>query len=177
MAVVTTLDAAPARFPGSRAGVLYTSFLRPADTTDYAVKDVVSDDTGDAKVLVFPGAGQSGFVESLTMTMAETSTATFFVMLFDSEPTNFLDNELLALVASDMPKIVGRYELLDAEKINIGSGLNLYFATDVGGAPERLPRKSYATPDGKLYGLLQSRTVYTPGSATKHSIRICISSF
>ena len=176
MATITSIDDAPARYPSSSAGVLYASFLRPADTTPIGTGDVISDSTSTARAIVLPGAGKSGFVTSVMLIFAEASTVNFTVWLFDSEPTNHLDNAALALVASDAPKLIGRYNLLDAGKVPLAvGGTNFaFFGTDLATVNEVLPRKAYATPNGNLYALIQITLGFVPDSEAKINLRVSV---
>lgn len=173
MALVTNLDTANVAYnaPGHRTSI--ASFLRPADTTAYTALDVISDSTSTAAALEFPGCGRSGAILRATITIGESDTIAPRLWIFDTEPTNFLDNAALALVAGDLPKIVGRYDFVDADKLLVGTLLNVYFSSgDTTAANEVVLKKAYVTDTGSLYGLLQTVPGYTPLSAPKFTIRL-----
>jgi len=146
------------------------SFARPADATPYAVGDVVSV-TGAAAALIFPGCGAGGFVVGASLVVAETDTADFDLFLFDAEPTNFADNAPLALVAADQPKLLGVLRFLTGAKVNVGTNLEIYRAVSAG-TDQAVPKIAYVTTAGSIYGLLVTRSVYTPISACKFVIRL-----
>ena len=147
------------------------TFARPADTAAYAAGDVVSDSTGTARALAFD-CGRSGLVIGASLVVAETDTADFDLFLFDAEPTNFLDNAALALVAADQPKLLGVFRFLTGAKVNVGTNLELYRAVSAG-TDQAVPPIAFSTAD-KLYGLLVTRSVYTPISAAKFAIRLSV---
>lgn len=174
MVTVTNLDTANAGVPGGRNKVSIASFNRPANTDTYAALDVVSDALGgNDAVLVFPNTSRSGVVRRASMSYAGTDTNAFRLWLFDDEPTNFDDSDPLALVASDMPKIVGQIDFVDADKLLVGTLLNYYTASNTFTAGNAVRDKTYATADSKLYGILQAVTGFTtPVSAAKFVIRL-----
>lgn len=173
MASITNLDTATGGFSSDRYAISLASWNRPANTTAYSALDVISDSTSTAKVIEFPGVGMSGAILRATMTIAETDTITPRLWLFDSEPTNFADGDALALVAADLPKIVGRFDFVDADKLLVGTLLNVYFSSgDTTAANEVALKTPYSSADGKLYGILQSVPGYTPVSEAKFGIRL-----
>jgi len=173
MTLITNVDAPATGFPGGRFSYTYASFTRPANTTAYGAKDVISDTTTAA--IQFPKVGQNGAVISSTLFVEETDTINFSLWLFDQEPTNFADNAAFALVSGDFPKVVGKFFYPDATKKNVGTNLEVYQAYDfqaTASVSAVLPRLPYRTPDGLLYGLLVTETGYTPISGVKFGIRL-----
>jgi hypothetical protein len=176
MTLVANTDTANAPVPNGKYSVSLASFLRTANTTTYAALDVVSDSTDTSAALVFPGTTRSGAVIGATMSYAGTDTNLFRLWLFDTEPTNFDDGEALALVAADMPKIVGHIDFVDADKLLVGT-LQTHYTASGSTTPgnefgHRLP---YANAAGKLFGLLQAVTGFTtPVSAAKIVIRLML---
>ena len=110
------------------------------------------------------------------MSVAETDAIFPRLWVFDSEPTNFADNVAFALVASDMPKIVGRFDFVDADKLLVGTGLNVYFSSgDTTPANEVAVKTPYVTATGSLYGILQTVTgSWTPAASTIMTIRLLL---
>lgn len=164
MTTITNLDTAPTAFPQA-FGPLLASFARPADVNAYTAGDVVSDSTGVAKAIVFPGAGKSGAIWNAYLSYGDVKTADFDLLLFASEPTNFLDNAALALVTADQAKLLGMLRFTNATKANLAAAIDLFRAvgpTDLHATPI-----SYATTDGNLYGLLVARTGFTPIASSK----------
>jgi len=158
----------------AEASVSMASFNRPADTTAYTAGDVVTDTTGGARALQFPNCGRGGLILNTQLVVAHTATADFDLLMFESEPTNHVDNAALALVAADQPKLLGVFRFVNGTKINVGTNLELYRATSAG-TDQALPPCAYTTAGaagGVLYGLLVVRTGYTPLSANKFTIRL-----
>ena len=174
MVSIASIDTAPSAFAADGYAVLLASFTRPANTTAYAAGDVVSDHASTAAAIEFPNAGRSGTIHSATLVVAETDTASFDLLVFETEPTNFADNAALALVTADMAKLVGVFRFDNANKINVGTNIELYRATGPGSELHAAPASYATTGGGKLYGLLVTRSVYTPISAAKVVIRLNI---
>jgi hypothetical protein len=182
MATVISLDTASPPVPGGKYAVSLCSFLRPDNTTAYTALDVIMPAGADitagssSGALVFPGCGRSGAIRGVSVSnRLETDTIGPRVWLFDSEPTNFADNAAFALVAADMPKIVGIWEFVDGDKLLVGTLTNFYTASDIGNATSpRTDPVPYATANGKLYGLLQTLPGYTPVALTEWVIRVMV---
>jgi len=153
------------------------SFNRPGDAAPYGANDVVSDSTSTARALAFPGCGRGGLVHSASLVVAHTATADYDLFLFETEPTNFLDNAALALVAGDQPKCIGFFRFLNASKVNMGTNLELYRATSAA-ADQALPPMGYvlsaSETNQRLFGILVTRSAYTPANANKFTIRLAI---
>jgi hypothetical protein len=161
---------------GSEAGRTKTvrmEFTRPANIDAYLAGDVISDATDTAKVLEFQGCGRSGRINTVEIVMEETKTADLELLLFDSEPTNLNDSDPLALVNADVDKMIGRLSFADASKVLIGTGLNHYIVSldSIGAAGIRYA-SSGATKS--LYGLLVTRSGYTPASGIAFHINLNI---
>lgn len=163
MTTIANTISANAAFPSSGLAVSMANFARPANATAYTAGDVVSDNASTAKAMVFPGCGRCGAVLQASLVYGETDTASFDLLLFDAEPTNFADNAALALVAADAAKLVGIIRFDDSMKVNLGTSLELYRSL---GSSSELPMAplAYSTADCNLYGLLVTRTGYTPAS-------------
>ena len=144
---------------------LVTSFARPANATPYAAGDVITDDT-DATVLGFTGAGVGGKITGASVVMGDTETANLQLLVFDEEPTNIADNAALALTIGDTNKIVGVFNFLDANKVNVGTNKELYRA-DV----EKVDY-AYTSTDGQLFALLVTRSGFTPASGGTFAVNL-----
>jgi hypothetical protein len=70
-----------------------------------------------------------------------------------------------ACVAADAPKLIGLIRFDNAMKVNIGSSLELYRAL---GSSTELPMAplAYSNANATLYGLLVTRSTFTPASAS-----------
>ncbi len=186
MATVNSINTAATAMPDGKFAVSTCSFLRPNTTTAYTALDVISTGTGGTSdggsdaALVFPGVSRSGMVRGVTISnRLETDTVTPRLWLFDAEPTNFADNAPLALVTADLPKWVGRVDFTELDKLLVGTLINVYEGislTDHGSlAPQtRGITLPYSATDGKLYGLLQTVTGYTPIALTSFVIRVMV---
>ncbi len=173
MSLVTNLHTANPPVPDGKYSVSIASFLRPNTTPTYTALDVISNgDSGTA--LEFPGCGRSGAIRHVAITnRLETDTITPRLWVFDAEPTNFADDAAFALVAADLPKIVGVFDFIDADKVLVGTLTNYYIATrataDNAYVSGPVP---YASASGSLYGLLQTVSGYTAIALTEWIIRL-----
>lgn len=174
MTTITSLDTATRAPGGSGFITAICTFLRAATTTAYASGDVISDDAvTTAKCMVFD-TGTSGIVTSVVVGYEETDTANLELWLFDAEPTNFLDNAALALVSADVPKVVAKYTLPDAVKTTVGTNVNVYLPVGQTLADALGMGSPFVSANGKLYGLLVTRSVFTPISAAKVHVKLGI---
>ncbi len=174
MVLVPTLDTANPPVPSGKYAVSISSFLRSDNATAYSALDVISDGDGVNGAMVFPGCGRSGAIRGVhIINRLETDTITPRLWVFDAEPTNFDDGDAFALVTADVPKIVGFFDFVDADKILIGTLINFYSATraTADGAFVRGP-VPYASADGNLFGLLQTVAGYTPIALTQWTIKL-----
>jgi hypothetical protein len=146
-------------------------FSRPADVTAYGVGDVISDAATGA-ALKFLGVGRSGRIDHAHVCMDEADTADLELWIFDAEPTNFADNAALALVEADMAKLIAVFSLANSAKKSAG-GFQVYMATlDTEGANI----KRYCTADGTLWGLLVTRSAFTPDAGGVYTVNLQVES-
>jgi len=184
MTTITSTQTPPRGFAGARFDVVECTFARPADINAYVVNDVISDSAGTAKAIEFRGAGQSGCIIGARVGVTETDTLDFDLFLFDAEPTNFADNAALALVAADLPKLIGILRFGNGGKLpGAASNLEIYrpFASLDGGvigANQQvnvpMPPMPFVSASGSLFGLLVVRTAggWTPTASTSFNIRL-----
>ena len=174
IANVDTANPAGGRGDSKVHTVSIASWAREATTTIYTALDVIGNDAAESAVIEFPGAGTSGVVNYVTIAHEETKVITPRLFVFDAAPTDILDNAALALVSSDLAKLVAVYEFAESDKINVGTGLEVYIpSVSVGGGNVDLAHASaYNTTTGSLYGLLQTVTGYTPTASIKTTIRL-----
>ena len=176
MALVTNLDTAVPPKPTGRYLTSIASFLRSDNTTAYTALDVIGDGSGESGALEFPGVTRSGAILTVSITnRLETDTITPRLWLFDTEPTNFSVNDAFALVTADVPKLLGVWDFVDADKITVGTLINFYVQTDqsdhaTGG--RNIGPVPYTNASGSLYGLLQTVSGYTPIALTQWTIKI-----
>lgn len=165
LATIATMISAPMIMVGLMVKVL-TNFTRPADTTAYAIGDVVSNSTSSTLLMTFAGAGRSnansGYItKARLLTSQAANVAAFRLWLFNaSSVTVANDNAAYVFTYADDAKLVG-YIDFPAMATSIGSGT---------GAFSQLVdsiRMGYvcAAADTALYGFLETRTIFTPANA------------
>ena len=137
-----------------------SGFTRPANTTAYADGDVIFD-TVATGVIQFDNVGASGSITNASVFMFQAAAADLELFVFDAEPTNFGDNTAVTLVAGDMNKLVGVFDLPDAGKRLGAAAVALYEAQAQGDI-------SYTSTDGKLYGVLVTRSAFSPTSGSAY---------
>lgn len=145
--------------PGSVRSV--TGFTRPANTTAYAAHDVIYEDVSGG-CLEFDSCGGAGTIIHVGVQMFQVEAVDLDLLVFDAEPTNHADNVAVALVSSDINKLVGVFSLTNSNKKIGAAGLALYETTDG-------RSMCYTSDNGALYGILVTRTGFTPASATAYS--------
>lgn len=145
-----------------------TSFTRPADTTAYAIGDLVANSTtaGSVVALTWTGAtitgsGGSGEIAAVTV-RADSAAATVRVHFFTYAPTvSNGDNGNLVVsnfASTTSSYYVGYFDVvLQPEATIAGGGI---LGQSVGGS---IPYK-LASADS-LYALVEARTIFTPTSA------------
>tara|TARA_R110000803_G_scaffold51337_4_gene106236 strand:- start:18393 stop:18908 length:516 start_codon:yes stop_codon:yes gene_type:complete len=137
-----------------------SGFTRPANTAAYADGDVIFD-TVATGVIQFDNAGASGSITNASVFMLQAATANLELFVFDAEPTNFGDNTALTLVSGDFNKLVGVFTLADSTKKLGAAAVAIYESTTQGAI-------AYTSTSGKLYGVLVTRSAFTPTSGTAY---------
>ena len=108
---------------GQRTFQSVAAFARMANATPYTAGDSVGTDSAEtASAILFPGCGPAGTIKRVRLCIDEVDTMSFSLLLFDAEPTNFLDNAPLALVDSDIEKLIGRWDFADTSKLLVEIG-------------------------------------------------------
>ncbi len=157
----------------SEMATVGTSFTRPNDTTAYAVDDAIANATSGASVLTFAGmarnTGMGGTIVGAALLIANKATvaAEFHLMLYDTSPTAQNDNAAFAHGANDLGYLVGTLMFTPALMTDQGGGsypFRVYQAVN-------LPLTYRCAATG-LYGLLKTRTAYTPAAQTLYRIRM-----
>lgn len=178
MAVIANLDAARATYPVPRgAHLTIASFQRPNDSNVYAAGDVISDSTSVAKSILFQNVGPSGFITEAILITSNTQAADLDLLIFEVAPPDHLDNAAVACTLNDMTSVVGAVRFATANKVNIGTNIDVYRAQDpLGSLPMR--RMAFASPGGAggglLFGLLVIRSAITFAANTKFLIRLTV---
>lgn len=173
MALITSLVSSPAPKNG-RFTVSKASFLRPDNTTAYAVGDVMSDSNVDARAIAFPGVGRSGLIHHASLIHHETDAVAFTLLLFDAEPTNFTDNAALNLDVLDGAKLLLGLDFLDANGLLLGATDQVNYMRFTNLTVPAFRPVSYVTETGLLYGLLVVQTVFTPAAERRIDIRLSV---
>lgn len=144
--------------------ILSATFGRPANTTQYAAGDIVSD---SAAQLVFAGAalaaGESGTIltAQLHQNANQSTLGSFELNLFSSKVAVQTDNAAAAFTNAEMLTWVGGFAFTSSYILNAGSGA----AGNVVWQARNL-NLDYRCGSGEtaLYGLLVVRNAYTPVS-------------
>lgn len=172
MTVVTSIDQSPTRARGLTQRLV--TFNRPSATTAYAAGDVVSDSTSQAAALVFPNVGDAASVVRSRAVYEENNGTPpdFELWLFHEEPTNHLDNAPLALTSVDLASLAAVVEI-GSKTVKIA---NATASPDGAIVYEPGPREPIyvRTTNGKLYGLLVTRGIFTPVTGTKIGVYLDI---
>ncbi len=157
-------------FVATQCGILTASFARPADTTAYAVNDAVANSTSAPTILTFANAariaGGSGYIVKAELCTDQAACiAAFRLHLFTTSVTPVNDN---AAYTSLWTNRLSRVGFIDFPAVaQEGSGSTSAFALWVG-------QLLYVTDSAtaSLYGLLETKTAFTPASAQNFSIRL-----
>jgi hypothetical protein len=144
-------------------------FTRPADTTAYTTKDVVSDSTSSPSVISFAAAraaAGNGYITKAKLTTDQkTNTATYRLWLYSSTPTAINDNSPYTLLYADNAIRLGFIDftaLATEDPTNSTGATSLYV-----GVP--LAYKCAATT---VFGILETRADFTPASGQKFYVEL-----
>jgi hypothetical protein len=153
------------------AGTAFRSTVtitRPSNTTAYTAGDVVG--ASNSAILTLSNVGTSGgfvFVQSASLMFSDNAVPTgmgsFRIHLYDESPTAIVDNAAFDLVSGDREKYMGFIDL--ATPADFGS--TLYTQVDYPGRLLKL-----ATGSSDLYAQIETRSAYTPVSASTASLRM-----
>ena len=156
---------------GTNGVIIGVELTRPADTTAYAVNDAVSNSTSDPTVLTFTNLARanakSGYiVKARLMTDQKTNTAQFRLHLYHTAPTAINDNSAQALLYANKDKAVG-YIDFNAMTTEDATASDAAFSLWIGQL-----HFVCASASRTLYGLLETKTAFTPASAQKFYIEL-----
>jgi hypothetical protein len=156
---------------GGRSVLVSAAFARPADTSAYAALDAVSNSTSAPAVLTFTNLARiaqgSGYITKARLVTDQVgNTARFRLHLYHTAPTAINDNAALTLLWNARDKRIGHidFDPLATE----GSGSDAASALN---AILRLPFNCAAS-DRNLYGLLQTKDIFTPASGQNFFIEL-----
>ena len=144
------------------------SYTRPADTTQYAERDALSNSTSapvDLEFTVGDTNGQSIILNNaiITTTNKGTTLPLLKLWLFSVRVRATNDNSVFAITDDENDTLVAILPLLDASDGNVNAclqALNKEILITLNGS------------DTKLYGLLQVLNTYTPASAEVFQVRL-----
>lgn len=145
-----------------------SGFTRPPDTTAYTAGDVIFDTTA-AGVIQFDGVSAAGMIMAASCFMGEVDPVDLELYLFDVEPTNLGDNTPFTISSGDLGDFIGVYSFADADKKTVNTTIRLYEAATH--AP-----LAYTSSGGSLFGILVTRSAFTPAANTPFALALHIES-
>jgi hypothetical protein len=161
---------------GGYATRIQVTKARPANTTAYAAKDVVSEDASSGTVWTFSNAARfdawSGIItHAFAATDQEDETQRFRLWLYHTGPsaTNLDDNGAFGFVYADVDEFIGYidFEALAKEDATAGTGA---YSTN----PDVRVSFKCAAGDTDIYGVLETLDAYTPASGGSYTIELFI---
>lgn len=165
---VGTIDGQPFTVDGKTYSST-TTITRPSNTTAYTVGAVVGDTNGSA-ILTFANAGPSGgfvLVQSVSLVFSDSSVPAgmgqFRLHLYNVTPTAIADNATFNLLSGERNSYLGFIDITTPQDF----GNSLYTQVDY---PGRLVKLN--TGSTLLFAELETRSAYTPVSASTISVRI-----
>lgn len=159
-------------FPtGGSTTIVGVSLTRPADTTAYAAKDVVSDSTSAPTVLTFANfarvnAGTGIIVKARIMTSQKTNTAQFRLHLFHTAPTAINDNSPYLMLYANAANRIGMIDfpaMSSEDPTNSTAAATMRPSSDGSYSTPNLVFKA-ASASRVVYGILEAVTAFTPDS-------------
>lgn len=150
--------------------IITTSFARPADTTAYAINDAVANSTSAPTILTFANAGRviggSGYIVKAELCTDQAAcVAAFRLHLFTASVTPYNDNAAYTALYANRASRVGYIDFPAVSQE--GSGSTSAFALWIG----QLLYVCDASATS-LYGLLETKTAFTPASAQNFNIKL-----
>lgn len=163
----------------SGAIVVGVELTRPADTTAYTAKDVVSDSTSAPTVLTFANfarvnAGSGIIVRARLMTDQKTNTAQFRLHLFHTAPTATNDNSPYLMLYSNAANRIGMIDfpaMTSEDSTNSTAAATMRPSSDGAYGPPNLWYQA-AAASRAIYGVLEAVTAFTPASGQKFYIEL-----
>jgi hypothetical protein len=146
---------------------------RTADTNAYAANDSVNSSVSSPTVMTFTGCaranGMGGSIEGCELVIDEKNTtpAEFHLWLFNASPTATNDNAAFAPSTGDSNKVVAHL-IFTAADMSDGTNSRLYSAVN---CPKVFQCAGGTT---SLYGVMQTRTAYTPASGITYQFTLAI---
>lgn len=156
---------------GGRLARSSAAYTRPANTTAYAANSAVADSATTPTVLTFAGlariAGGSGYItRARLVTDQAANVATFRLWLFSVAPVAINDGAAFTLLYATRANLVGSIDL--GPLAQEGAGSTGAIGSD---ATVRLPFVC-ASGSRALYGLLETRSAFTPASGQNVDVEL-----
>lgn len=141
------------------------TLVRPADTTQYAIGDLVANSTTAGSVSLLRFGNIDGVIETMTLrkTTNVTTAAAFRLWLWAAPAADTLftltvtNGDNGAFVPSTWENFIGRLSCTAMEASPVAAGAWARLAPDDG--------SRYLVTGQRLFGLLEARGAYAPGSA------------
>lgn len=156
---------------GGRLVKANAGYTRPANTTAYTANSTVADSTTVPTVLTFAslarlGGGTGYITKARLLTDQAANVATFRLWLYSVAPTAINDGAAFTLRYADRASLVGSIDLGPLAQEGAGSTGALGIDATV--------RLSFVCASGSraLYGLLETRSVFTPASGQNIDIEL-----
>lgn len=151
------------------------TFTRPVNTTEYAVGDLVANSTDAGEVLplefndlLFQNYGEGYIVKAKLSTSQTTFNGILRLHLFKVAPAVVADNAAYPLLSAEQVNYIGNIDFISFFTGGSGSEAAVSVIKD-----ERLALKLASdTGASALYGLLETRAVFTPASGQTFTVEI-----
>lgn len=144
---------------------------RPADTTGYSIGDAVTDSSSASTAIVFTNmarvnAGTGYITKALLKSNLSTMVAVFRLHLYSATPTLVNDNNLFTEMWADAPNYLG---FIDFESTTTENG-----ASDSCKSLNKDVRLAFNCAAGttSIFGVLQTKTAFTPTSGQLFTIKL-----
>ena len=157
---------------GVRTGlaVITTTFTRPADTTAYAINDVVGPSAAAVQEFAsaFRSNGNSGYVvRAQLFTDQSANVALFRLYLYSVTPSAIADNSPFTLLYANAANHIGYIDFpaMATEGAGSTAAVSLWSGQIAALA---------AGGDDKIFGVLVAKSVFTPASAQQFTLRLAV---
>ena len=156
-------------YTGQKHAIVNTSFSRPADTTQYATGDAVSNSTSAPTILTLAAVVRSNEASGritrarLIKSDAGVTSASFRLWFFSEAVTPTNDNSALSMLEADLSKVIG---YVDLTLIAMTDYAQLWTSCD-------MPFDCPAGADD-IFCLVEARDAYTPASAETFTVEVTV---
>jgi hypothetical protein len=147
------------------------TLTRPADTTAYTAGDVIG---GASAIATFTDAGPVGGHVLITRASLlidngtiQSGMGVMRLHLYDAAPTAIADNAAFDIPSGDRTKYLGYIDI--GTPVDMGSTCFVETSGESTTVPKQVKLAAGSTT---LYGLLETRSAYTPTSGTAYRVRL-----